>query len=268
MSDLQISDPRLELAVRAAKEAGERAASVKTTTSSERKGNDSIVTAADREAESIVREHLRDGSDHPIFGEEYGGDIADEDTYWVVDPIDGTRNFSYEQPFYGCAVALVAADEPTVGVWYMPELDYLFYAVAGRGAYRGDERLSVSDERDLARSYPIVTGKGRERIYPAVARLTEGAQQVGSAVMTESWVASGWSDVGVLTALAPWDMAAGVVLVREAGGVLKTVADGETDWAAVSEGRVVVGAEPLVDAVRAEFSPDEVETVLNTEYDW
>lgn len=268
MSELQISDSRLELAVHAAKQAGSRAASVKTTTSSERKHNDSIVTAADREAESIVREHLRGDSDHPIFGEEYGGDIEGEDTYWVVDPIDGTRNFSYEQPFYGCAIALVEAGEPTVGVWYMPELDYLFYAVAECGAYRGAERLSVSDERSVGRSYPIVTGKGRERIYPAVARMTEGAQQVGSAVMTGSWVASGWCDVGVFTALAPWDMAVSVVLVREAGGVLKTVADGTSDWAAVSEGRVVAGAEPLVDAVRTELSSEAVETVVNTEYDW
>jgi myo-inositol-1(or 4)-monophosphatase len=268
MSKLQISDPRLELAVHAAKQAGTRAASVKTTTSSERKHNDSIVTAADREAESIVREHLGSDSDYSVFGEEYGGDIEGEDTYWVVDPIDGTRNFSYGQPLYGCAIALVEAGEPTVGVWYMPELDYLFYAVAECGAYRGAEQLSVSDEQDIERSYPIVTGKGREKVYPVVAKMSEGAQHVGSAVMTESWVASGWCDVGVFTALAPWDMAAGVVLIREAGGVLKRVTDGASDWAAVSEGRVVAGAEPLVDAIRTEFSPEAVETVLNTEYDW
>lgn len=268
MHDLQIDDPRLSLAVRAATEAGDRARSVKQTTSSERKANDSIVTEADREAEAIVREILEGESDYPILGEEHGGDVDTADTYWVVDPIDGTRNFSYEQPFYGCAVALVEHGEPTVGVWYMPELDYLFYAVTGEGAYLGTERLSVSEEHDVSVSYPAVSGKGRDDVYPIVASMTEGAQQVGSAVMAESWVAAGWCDLGVFGALAPWDMAVGVVLVREAGGVIETVTDGASDWASIREGRVVFGNQRLVDAMHDELSSEDVEAIQNTSYDW
>lgn len=269
METLQIDDPRLELAVRAAKQAGSRAKSVKLTTPQERKSNNTIVTEADREAETIVRDVLQAESDYPILGEEHGGDITNNDTYWVVDPIDGTRNFSYEQPFYGNAVALVEDGEPSVGVWNMPELDYLFYAVSGCGAYRGTEQLHVTDETDVSASYPTLSGKGRTQLYPIItAMTTEGAQQVGSAVMAESWVASGWCDVGVFGALAPWDMAVGVVLVREAGGVMKTVADGAATWDAVSNGRVVFGNEELVDTIRNNFTTDHIQTVEQTEYDW
>lgn len=268
MDALQIEDSRLELAVRAAKEAGTRAESVKHTTAQEQKENGTVVTEADREAEQLIRDILQTQSDHPILGEEYGGDIDMSGTYWVVDPIDGTRNFSYKQPFYGSAVALVEDGEPTVGVFYAPELEYLFYAVSGQGAYRNADRLRVTDEDDVGSAYPNISGKGRTQIYPEIAELTEGAQQTGCALMAEGWVASGWCDIGVIGALAPWDMAVGVVLIREAGGVMKTIADGDTDWQSLSEGRVLFGNEVLADAMRDDISQETVEAVLDAEYDW
>jgi fructose-1,6-bisphosphatase/inositol monophosphatase family enzyme len=122
MENIQISDERLDIAVMAAERAGDAASSVKNTTTQERKGNDTIVTEADKESEEIVREVLNENSTYPILGEEQGGDVKNEDTYWVVDPIDGTKNFSYQQPIYGNGVALVEDNEPVIGVFYMPDI--------------------------------------------------------------------------------------------------------------------------------------------------
>lgn len=268
MESLQINDERLDIAVHAAEEAGSAAESVKHTTPQERKGNGTVVTEADREAERIVRRILTEETEYPILGEEQGGDVTNADTYWVVDPIDGTKNFSYQQPFYGTAVALVEDNTPTVGVLYVPELEYLFYAVAGEGAYRNTEQLTVTNETNPSNAYIMLSGKGRTRFQPSVSTLNDWNQQIGSAVMGEGWVASGWCDVAVYGALAPWDMAVGYILIQEAGGVMKTVANGDEEWDAVSDGRVVFGPESLVDATLEEL-PDEARTVIkNSTYDY
>lgn len=268
METLQISDERLDIAVRAAEEAGSAALSVKHTTTQERKHNNTIVTEADREAERIVRTILESESSYPILGEEQGGDVEDEDSYWVVDPIDGTTNFSYTQPIYGTAVAFVEDGEPAVGAFYMPEFDYLFYAVRGEGAYRNQEPLSVTNQTALDQSYFTVSGKGTENFYNGLAQMSPWAQELGCAVAGEGWVASGWCDVGVFGALAPWDMAVGVVLIREAGGVIKTVNDGKTEWDEIQGGKVIFGPEDLVETVRDNLSSDIVEAILESEYNY
>lgn len=268
METLQIDDERLELAVHAAEKAGEAAASVKYTTPQERKGNGTVVTEADREAEQIVRDILTANSDLPLLGEEQGGDIEDEDSYWVIDPIDGTKNFSYQQPLYGTAVALVEDNDVTVGVFYMPDIEYLFYAVEGNGAYRNTEQLSVSTEDDVSESYIMLSGKGRTEIQPSVSELNDWNQQLGSAVMGEGWVASGWCDVAVYGALAPWDIAVGKILIEEAGGVMKTVAKGESSWNAVSDGRVVFGNEVVVDSMLADLPTEARQAVKESTYDY
>lgn len=261
METLQIEDEQLELAVHAAEKAGNAAASVKHTTPQEQKGNGTVVTEADREAEQIVRDTLSEDSDIPLLGEEQGGNVEDESSYWVIDPIDGTKNFSYQQPLYGTAVALVEDNAVTVGVFYMPDMDYLFYAVEGKGAYRNTEPLSVTTERDVSDAYIMFSGKGRTEIQPSVSNLNNWNQQLGCAVMGEGWVASGWCDVAVYGALAPWDMAVGKILIEEAGGVMKTVADEDSEWDAVSDGRVVFGNEQIVDSM-LEHLPDEARSAV------
>jgi len=262
MTNLQIEDARLETAVVAAKRAGQRASSVKHTTNTDEKGNGTIVTEADREAESTIRDELKNSYEYPILGEEFGGDIENTDTYWVVDPIDGTRNFANKQPLYGTAIALVEDGEPTVGVFYMPELDNLFYAVDGKGAYRNQTKITVSEETDFSNAYYTISGIGRTKLHPHVSQLNRWIQQLGCALMSESWIASGWADVGVFGAFGPWDVAVGVILIREADGVVKTISSHSTDWEEIKDGRIVLGNEELVDSVLTQL-PNEVEKIVN-----
>jgi fructose-1,6-bisphosphatase/inositol monophosphatase family enzyme len=269
MRDLEINDKHLYVAREAAVIAGNETVKVKRTTDQQRKDNGTVVTQADKEAEKVIREKLLDAYSYPILGEEFGGDIDNEDTYWVVDPIDGTRNFASQQPLYGTAVALVEDDEPSVGVFYMPELDYLFYAVEGQGAYRNNEELQVSEQESVDSAYYNISGIGRTELHPNVSELNRWVQQLGCAVMAESWVASGWSDIGVFGAFGPWDIAVGVVLVREAGGVLKSILnDNSEDWNDLMEGRVVLGREKLVDKVLEELPEDTEDIVKDATYNY
>lgn len=265
---VEIDDSRLDVAVRAAVSAGDKAASIKHSAAQERKSNGSIVTEADREAEKIVRQNLNEFYSYPILGEEEGGDVDMADTYWVVDPIDGTRNFANQQPLYGTAVALVEDNEPVVGVFYMPDLEYLFYAVEGDGAYRNGTKIQVSEETSVSDAYYTISGIGRTELHSNVSKLNRWVQQVGCALMSESWIASGWSDVGVFGAFAPWDVAVGVILIREADGVVKRISDQSEDWDDIKEGRVVLGNETLVDSV-LESLPNETEDIVeNATYDY
>lgn len=265
---LQITDDRLLTAVSAAIQAGDSAYSVKETTTQERKENNSIVTEADKEAEHIVREILTEESDLPILGEEHGGDVSQSSSYWVVDPIDGTHNFASEQPLYGSAVGLVEENEPTVGVFYMPELDYVFYAVSGKGAYRNETKLSVSNATDPQSGKIGISGKSRQEIFPELSGMNSWIQILGCAVAVEAWVASGWVNSAVFGALAPWDMVVGTVLIREAGGVLQEVESRQEVWESVKEGRVVMGNKELVENIQSQLSQNAIEIIQNSTYEY
>lgn len=266
MEHIEIEDDRLELAVRAAEQAGASAESVKHTTSKELKGNDMIVTEADREAEKMVRDILTEGSSLPILGEEHGGEVSEADSYWVVDPIDGTMNFSYGQPMYGSAVALVEDNEPVVGVVYIPEFDYLFYAVDGEGAYRNQDRLEINDTSMNDQVYAGLSGIGTGKFSTDISEVSSWIQELRSAVAVECWVASGWNDIGVFGALAPWDMAAGAVIIRESGGVMKHVDTGAEDWGSIQEGKVVFGNRELVNDFCEQLSQETIDDILSTVY--
>jgi fructose-1,6-bisphosphatase/inositol monophosphatase family enzyme len=269
MYNLQIDDNRLETVAKSAIVAGDTTVEVKNTTEKERKNNGTIVTEADREAEEIIRERLMDSYEYPILGEEFGGDIEKKDTYWVIDPIDGTHNFANQQPLYGTAIALVKDNEPTLGVFYMPELNYLFYAVKGEGAYRNNERLQVGNQLSVNEAYYSISGIGRTKLHSHVSKINRWVQQLGSAVMAESWIASGWSDVGVFGALGPWDIATGTVLVRESGGIVKSIlGENSEDWSNIMEGRIVLGNERLVNNVLDSLSSDTEEIVKEATYNY
>lgn len=266
--DLCIQDSRLQFLVESAVEAGDLAESLKTNASQERKANGTIVTEADQKAEDSIRDAINSFSDYHIVGEEDGGEITDADTYWVIDPIDGTRNFSYQQPFYGTAIAFVEDNEPTAGVFYMPELDNVFYACEDKGAYRNRTKLSVTDKKTISDSYVILSGKGRTEIQPGVSELTKQNQQLGSAVMGEGWISSGWADVGVYGALAPWDMAVGQILVKEAGGVMKEISTTNQMWDSVAEGKVVFGNESIVDEFISQLPDYSIQAALDAVYEY
>lgn len=270
MGELRIQNEYLEMAVRAAREAGNMASSVKQTTEQELKSNNTVVTEADHKAENIVRNILLANTDYSILGEEQGGSIENEDTYWVIDPIDGTKNFSYQQPFYGTAVSLVKNNKPEIGVFYMPELEYLFYAVEGNGAYRNAQKISVTKNSNISDSYIVFSGKGREKIQPSVSeKLNQWNQQFGSAIMGQAWVASGWSDIGIYGSLAPWDMAVGKILIQESGGIMKSVENNSKKWDDVSDGKAIFGNKELVNSTINRNLPEEAENaILNSEYNY
>jgi len=156
---------------------------------------------------------------------------SDPDHTWIVDPLDGTTNFLHGVPHFSISIAVEekkpgGGTEITQGLVYQPLTDESFWAEKGRGAWLQDQRLRVSARRDLADSL-IGTGipfLGRgdpekwAKIYTAVAPSVAGIRRFGSAALDLAWVAAGRMDGFWEDELDPWDTAAGVLLVREAGG--------------------------------------------------
>ena len=198
-----------------------------------RKGPADFVSIADKHAEQTILEELRNARpDWGILAEE-GGEIQGNPSKprWLVDPLDGTTNFLHGIPHFSISIAVEekrpdGRPEITHGLIYQPLTDESFWAEKGRGAWLHDRRLRVSARRDLLDSV-IGTGIphcGRgvpaewAKIYSAVAPEVSGIRRLGSAALDFAWVAAGRFDGFWEDDLDPWDSAAGVLLVREAGG--------------------------------------------------
>lgn len=191
-----------------------------------------IVTEADREVEDLIRLRLSERCPGDGFlGEESGAERGDTDVTWVVDPIDGTVNYAYGIPSYGVSIAAVAGD-PIPGEWdalaaavYAPAVDELFHASKGGGSWLDGERLAVNAEPSAAGAL-LATGFGYDPATHAgdlarVARampLARDVRRMGAASLDFAFVAAGRLDGYFERGLAPWDHAAGALLVLEAGG--------------------------------------------------
>ena len=187
------------------------------------------VTAADTASEDAVRAVLERETGLPVFGEEAGGERAD--VGWLVDPLDGTSNFVHGLDAVGVSVGLVSAGEPVVGVVHAPLLARTYAARKGGGAFRDERRIHVSargpDQAIVATGFPFRRKEVLARYEPVLAtalRRFEDLRRVGSASLDLCWTAEGVFDGYFELRLGPWDVAAGAVIVREAGGVI-------TDWA-------------------------------------
>lgn len=194
------------------------------------KGPGDWVSDADTASERAVREVLTaEAPTIPVFGEEEGGERAARG--WLVDPLDGTTNFLHRFPIVGVSVGLVEGDDPLVGVVHAPLLGDTYTARRGGGAFRNDEPLRVSTrptgEGILATGTPFRAKRTRLDEYLAVFRAAlltfEDLRRAGAASLDLAWTASGSFDGYFEAALGPWDVAAGALLVREAGGRV-------TDW--------------------------------------
>lgn len=192
----------------------------------EKKGPIDLVTRFDREAEALIRERLAAAlPDHRIVGEE-GEPQGKGERVWFVDPIDGTTNFAHGHPFFCVSLGLFEGERPLVGVIDAPALGLRWSGHAGGGATRNDQPIRVSDRASLADSL-CATGFAYDRWqavddnlaeHDAFVKRTRGVRRCGSAALDLALTAEGTYDVYWEQSLKPWDLAAGLVLVQEAGG--------------------------------------------------
>ncbi len=196
------------------------------------KGAHDLVTEIDVAAERAILEHLnRAFPDYEVMAEESFSGSAPQTRpsrpRWIVDPLDGTTNFTHGVPPYCTSIALQdVTGELVVGVILEISLGEMFSASTGEGAYLGDERLSVSDTSELENALLTTGFPFREfwyvdeylRVLERLIGSTRGLRRPGSAAADLAYVAAGRFDGFFEAGLAPWDVAAGIVLVREAGG--------------------------------------------------
>ena len=195
----------------------------------ERKGRADIVTNVDYEVEEFLLSRLRHAyPDFGILAEESGaGGESNAEYTWIVDPLDGTRNFSIGVPLFAVTLALARGDEVVLGVTYDPNRRELFTAERGSGAFLNDEPIRVSHGLDFDAAV-IGTDMGYSDAMATYAlqlldRLWPGMQAIrimGSAALGLAYAASGRLDLYFHHHLSPWDIAAGIVLAHEAGGVV------------------------------------------------
>ena len=208
------------------------------------KGAANLVTEADTDSERLIITRLKHRHPEVAFlSEEAGGQMIEKGLLWVIDPLDGTTNFAHGFPWFSVSIALVSSGEPTLGVIYHPTTDELFIAGAGMGAFRNGDRIRVSTTASLIECL-VTTGfyyhKGEElsrqiAVFDRVHQRVQTIRRPGSAALDLAYVAAGYFDAFWEQGLAPWDVAAGYLLVREAGGVVTdyqgrdaTITGGET----------------------------------------
>jgi myo-inositol-1(or 4)-monophosphatase len=199
------------------------------------KGPANFVSAADRRAEDILREELATARPGYGFLGEEGGRVegTDKTHTWIVDPLDGTSNFLHGIPHFAISIALAREGGIVAGLIYNPANDDLFTAEKGKGAFLNDKRLRVAARRRLSDAVVACglphLGRGDIALgakeTAAVQEQVAGLRRFGAAALDLAWVAAGRLDAYWERNLSPWDIAAGLIMVREAGGYV-TALDG------------------------------------------
>ena len=182
-----------------------------------KKGPKDFVTNADIKAEKIIIEELKKARpNYSIISEENGLEKnKDESNFWIIDPIDGTTNFLHGVPHFAISIALQSNNEIVCGLIYDPIKDELFYAEKNHGAYFNNQRIRVSKKRNIDECL-FAVGKGKynpDLIY----------RRSGSAALDLAYVASGRFDGYFQNNLNLWDIAAGIIIVKEAGGIINEI---------------------------------------------
>lgn len=206
----------------------------------ELKGEINLVTSADRQAQDLIVSRLQ--KSFPEFGllaEE--GDFApgpvSSEAMWVVDPLDGTTNFAHRLPVFAVSIALWEKERPVLGVVYHPALKELFWAVRDQGAYLNRSRLAVSRTADpnaslLATGFPYDLRESEENnlnYFSEFATRVRAIRRMGAAALDIAWTAAGRFDGFWELKLFPWDFAASVLLLAEAGGRFSDFEGGPLD---------------------------------------
>jgi myo-inositol-1(or 4)-monophosphatase len=232
----------------------------------ERKGYNDYVSDADLAAERAIIDCIhKHYPDHAILAEESGA-VGDSETTWIIDPLDGTTNFLHGFPVFAVSIGVEVKGRIEHGVVYDPLRQELFTASRGKGAYLDDHRIRVSGQTKLDHAL-IGTGfpfrQADTEIGPYMAMLakvlrsTSGIRRPGAAALDLAYVAAGRLDAFWETGLKPWDLAAGTLLIREAGGIVSGL-DGNENF--FDAGHVLTGS-PKIYAAIARLCAHEIKAL-------
>jgi myo-inositol-1(or 4)-monophosphatase len=230
----QALHPMLNIAIKAARAAGaiiNRASLDLERLQVSSKAPNDFVTEVDHAAEAAIIDTLLGAyPGHGILAEESGSSrgARDSEYVWIIDPLDGTTNFIHGLPTYAVSIGLAFRNQMQQAVVYDPARNDLFYATRGRGAYLNDKRLRVSRRSRMADAligtgFPFRKGDDLGRylhMMESVMKVCAGMRRPGAAALDLCYVAAGWYDGFFETGLSPWDVAAGSLLVTEAGGLI------------------------------------------------
>ncbi|MBX3579738.1 MAG: inositol monophosphatase [Rhizobiaceae bacterium] len=216
------------------------------------KGPGDYVSAADKKAEQIIHAELAKARPGYSFLMEESGAVAGDDPQhrWIVDPLDGTTNFLHGIPIFSISIALERQGQLVAGVVYNPAMDELYTAERGGGAFLNDRRLRVAARKNLSDAV-IGTGvphlgRGHHGNFLIELRNVmgevSGIRRMGSAALDLAYVAAGRMDGFWEHGLQPWDVAAGIILIREAGGF---ATDDKGGQGIFESGSIVAGNEPI-----------------------
>jgi myo-inositol-1(or 4)-monophosphatase len=216
------------------------------------KGPANFVSAADKRAEEILYQELtRARPGYGFLGEEGGRrEGADKTHTWIVDPLDGTSNFLHGIPQFAVSIGLERESTIVAGVIYNPANDELYTAERGKGAFLNDQRLRVAGRQRLVDAVVACAlphhGRGDLALFrqefAAVQDKVAGLRRFGAAALDLAWVAAGRLDAYWERNISPWDMAAGLLMVREAGGFVSDIDGGDT---MLDKGHIVAGNETM-----------------------
>jgi myo-inositol-1(or 4)-monophosphatase len=230
----QALHPMLNIAIRAARAAGaiiNRAALDVELLKISAKGTNDFVTEVDQAAENAIIDVLLEAyPGHGILAEESGRarGAKHSEYLWIIDPLDGTTNFIHGLPIYAVSIALAFRGKVEQAVVYDPARNDLFFASKGRGAFLNDRRLRVSKRLRMADAligtgFPFRKGDNFKRylkMFEDVMQHCAGVRRPGAAALDLCYVAAGWYDGFFETGLSPWDVAAGSLMITEAGGLV------------------------------------------------
>ncbi|MFE8646771.1 inositol monophosphatase family protein [Sphingomonas sp. NCPPB 2930] len=248
--------PMLNVAIKAARAAGaiiNRAAlDIESVRISQKQVNDFVTEVDQASEQSIIETLLTAYPGHGILAEESGNThgAKDSEFVWIIDPLDGTTNFIHGFPVYCVSIALSVRGKIEQAVVYDPTRNDLFTATKGRGAYVNERRIRVSKRTRLqecliATGFPFRPGDNLQQylqVMGDVMQRTAGIRRPGAAALDLAYVAAGFSDGFFETGLSPWDVAAGSLLVQEAGGLVGNFS-GESDFL---EQRECLAANPRI----------------------
>ena len=231
---------------------------IQTISSKGRKGD--LVTNVDLEVENKIKEYLTEKTpDISINAEESGKLNKSSDLTWCIDPLDGTTNYSHGYPFFGTSIGLVFKNKPILGAISVPYLNELYSACIGGGSYCNDNKLKVSNPINLSDSL-LVTGFSYDRFetednnyaeFCYLTHKTRGVRRGGAAAVDLAFVAAGKVDGYWERGLEVWDLAAGAIIVKEAGGIISDYPSGEFN---LSSGRILACSPTLEEELRKELN--------------